>query len=99
MTDSPPDIAEAAGRAGSAPSALRFHEKKGLIAAAGRDGLRRAHHPDVLERLALIVCAAPASRWPRSAGSSRRGRPTRICARARRPGPASSTSRSAGSHD
>ncbi|MFC9291057.1 MerR family DNA-binding protein [Streptomyces sp. NPDC057052] len=57
MTDSLLDIAEVAGRAGSAPSALRFYEKKGLISAAGRNGLRRTYRPDVLERLALIVCA------------------------------------------
>lgn len=57
MTDSLLDIAEVAGRTGLAPSALRFYEKKGLISAAGRNGLRRTYRPDVLERLALIVCA------------------------------------------
>ncbi|MFH9861895.1 MerR family transcriptional regulator [Streptomyces sp. NPDC017202] len=57
MTDSLLDIAEVAGRTGLAPSALRFYEKKGLIAAAGRNGLRRTYHPDVLEHLALIMCA------------------------------------------
>ncbi|MEO3801497.1 MerR family transcriptional regulator [Nonomuraea sp. B1E8] len=51
------DIAEVARRFGLAPSALRFYEKKGLIAAAGRNGLRRTYHPDVLERLELITCA------------------------------------------
>ncbi|MGV9247135.1 MerR family transcriptional regulator [Streptomyces sp. NPDC003710] len=54
------DIAEVARRSGLAPSALRFYEKKGLIAAAGRNGLRRTYHPDVLERLELITCARSA---------------------------------------
>ncbi|MER7367515.1 MerR family transcriptional regulator [Nonomuraea wenchangensis] len=54
------DIAEVAQWAGLAPSALRFYEKKGLIASAGRNGLRRTYHPDVLERLELITCAREA---------------------------------------
>jgi DNA-binding transcriptional MerR regulator len=36
-------------------STLRFYEEKGLIASAGRWGIRRLFHPDVLERLALIA--------------------------------------------
>lgn len=54
------DIAEVSQRSGLAPSALRFYEKKGLIGAAGRNGLRRTYEPDVLERLALITCARSA---------------------------------------
>src|SRR5689334_697115 len=54
------DIAEVAQRSRLAPSALRFYEKRGLIAPAGRNGLRRTYHPDVLERLALITCARSA---------------------------------------
>ncbi|MEU6375011.1 MerR family transcriptional regulator [Streptomyces sp. NPDC046909] len=54
------DIAEVAQRTRLAPSALRFYEKKGLITPAGRNGLRRTYHPDVLERLALITCARSA---------------------------------------
>lgn len=54
------DIAEVAQHSGLAPSALRFYEKKGLIEAAGRNGLRRTYHPEVLERLALITCARSA---------------------------------------
>ncbi|GGW69886.1 MerR family transcriptional regulator [Streptomyces xantholiticus] len=54
------DIAEVARRSGLTPSALRFYEKKGLIAPAGRNGLRRTYHPDVLERLGLITCARSA---------------------------------------
>ncbi|WP_040871213.1 MerR family transcriptional regulator [Nocardia exalbida] len=51
------DIAEVGERTGLAPSALRFYEKRGLITAAGRNGLRRTYHPDILGRLALIACA------------------------------------------
>jgi DNA-binding transcriptional MerR regulator len=54
------DIAQVAGRSGLAPSALRFYEKKGLIAPAGRNGLRRIYRPEVLDRLALITCARSA---------------------------------------
>ncbi|HWA11517.1 MAG TPA: helix-turn-helix domain-containing protein [Burkholderiales bacterium] len=48
------DIAEVARRSGVRASTLRFYEEKGLIAAAGRRGLRRTYGPDILERLALI---------------------------------------------
>ncbi|MGW5375943.1 MerR family transcriptional regulator [Nocardia sp. NPDC003999] len=51
------DIAEVGEQTGLAPSALRFYEKRGLIAPTGRNGLRRTYHPDVLSRLALIICA------------------------------------------
>ncbi|MFW5418174.1 MerR family transcriptional regulator [Nocardiopsis sp. CNT-189] len=51
------DIGEVARESGLAPSALRFYEKKGLIAAAARNGLRRAYDPGVLHRLGLITCA------------------------------------------
>ncbi|MEV6319588.1 MerR family transcriptional regulator [Nocardia sp. NPDC051787] len=57
MTDVLLDIAEVAEHTGLAPSALRFYEKRGLVAATGRNGLRRTYHPDVLGRLALITCA------------------------------------------
>ncbi|MEU9090263.1 MerR family transcriptional regulator [Streptomyces sp. NPDC087901] len=60
MTEPLLDIAEVARSSGLAPSALRFYEKKGLIAPAGRNGLRRTYHPDVLTRLALITCARSA---------------------------------------
>ena len=49
------DIAEVARRAGVPASTLRFYEAKGLIASAGRQGLRRTFNPAVLERLALIA--------------------------------------------
>jgi DNA-binding transcriptional MerR regulator len=51
------DIGEVADRTGLAPSALRFYERKGLIAATARNGLRRAYTPDILQRLGLITCA------------------------------------------
>ncbi|MFI8895478.1 MerR family transcriptional regulator [Streptomyces paradoxus] len=60
MDDALLDIAEVARRSGLAPSALRFYERKGLVAPAGRNGLRRAYNPDILERLALITCARSA---------------------------------------
>lgn len=49
------DIAEVARRSGLAASTLRFYESKGLIASAGRVGLRRSFAPAVLDRLALIA--------------------------------------------
>ncbi|GAA1427196.1 helix-turn-helix domain-containing protein [Streptomyces thermospinosisporus] len=54
------DIGEVARRTGLAPSALRFYERKGLIAPEGRNGLRRTYRPEVLERLGLITCARSA---------------------------------------
>jgi DNA-binding transcriptional MerR regulator len=54
------DIGEVAGRSGLAPSALRFYERKGLIASVARNGLRRAYRPDILQRLGLITCARSA---------------------------------------
>ncbi|HSI55249.1 MAG: helix-turn-helix domain-containing protein [Ramlibacter sp.] len=49
------DIAEVAKKAGVAASTLRFYEEKGLIAAVGRQGLRRRFDPAVLDQLALIA--------------------------------------------
>lgn len=49
------DIAEVAKRSGVPASTLRFYEGKGLIASAGRQGLRRNFAPEVLDRLALIA--------------------------------------------
>lgn len=60
MTEVLLDIADVAERAGLAPSALRFYEKRGLITPAGRNGLRRLYTADVLARLALISCARSA---------------------------------------
>lgn len=52
-----PDIAEVARRSGVPASTLRFYEEKGLIASAGRRGLRRLFDMDVFERLALVALA------------------------------------------
>lgn len=49
------DIGEVARRSGTAPSALRFYEEKGLIRSTGRHGLRRQYDAGVLEQLALIT--------------------------------------------
>jgi MerR family redox-sensitive transcriptional activator SoxR len=54
------DIAEVAEHTGLAASALRFYERKGLIASSGRNGLRRTFAPDVLDRITLISCAQAA---------------------------------------
>lgn len=60
MTEELLDIGEVAAHTGLAPSALRFYERKGLIASAARNGLRRAYRPDILPRLGLITCARSA---------------------------------------
>lgn len=49
------DISEVARRSGMPASTLRFYEEKGLIASVGRQGLRRAFAPGVLDQLALIA--------------------------------------------
>lgn len=49
------DIAEVAKKSGLTASALRYYEEKGLIASAGRQGLRRTFAPGVLDQLALIT--------------------------------------------
>lgn len=49
------DIGEVVERTGVAASTLRYYEEKGLIAAAGRRGLRRQYDPGVIDRLALIA--------------------------------------------
>lgn len=48
------DIAEVAKATGVPASALRYYEKKGLIASSGRSGLRRTFGRQVLDQLALI---------------------------------------------
>ncbi|CUH87635.1 Redox-sensitive transcriptional activator SoxR [Phaeobacter sp. CECT 5382] len=49
------DIADVARHAGVKPSALRYYESLGLIAADSRKGLRRQYDASVLDRLALIA--------------------------------------------
>ena len=49
------DIAEVARRTGIASSALRYYERRGLIASLGPAGARRRFPPGVLDQLALIA--------------------------------------------
>jgi MerR family redox-sensitive transcriptional activator SoxR len=47
-------IGEVAARSGVAASALRFYERRGLIAAARTDGNQRRYERSVLRRIAFI---------------------------------------------
>jgi DNA-binding transcriptional MerR regulator len=49
------DISEVARRTGVAASALRYYEKKGLIASLAPRGSRRQFPPAVLDQLALVA--------------------------------------------
>jgi DNA-binding transcriptional MerR regulator len=49
------DIGEVSARSGIKPSALRYYEEVGLIAAISRHGLRRQFGPEVLVQLKLIA--------------------------------------------
>lgn len=49
------DISEVARRTGIAASALRYYERRGLIASVGPPGARRRFAPGVLGQLALIA--------------------------------------------
>ena len=49
------DISEVARRSGIAASALRYYERRGLIASVGPAGTRRRFAPGVLDQLALIA--------------------------------------------
>jgi DNA-binding transcriptional MerR regulator len=49
------DIGDVVQRSGTPASTLRFYEAKGLIASAGRRGMRRLFDATVLERLAVIA--------------------------------------------
>lgn len=50
-------IGDVASRAGVAPSALRFYEREGLVAAERNAGGQRRYHRDVLRRVAFIRAA------------------------------------------
>lgn len=54
------DIAEVAERSGVSTSGLRYYEKRQLIAAVSRNGLRRQYEPEVIKELALITLAKSA---------------------------------------
>jgi MerR family redox-sensitive transcriptional activator SoxR len=49
------DIGDVVQRSGTPASTLRFYEAKGLIASAGRRGMRRLFDAKVFERLAVIA--------------------------------------------
>lgn len=49
------DIGAVIDASGVPASTLHVWERAGLIAPACRSGLRRQYHPDVLERISLIV--------------------------------------------
>ena len=54
------DIAEVSDRSGVSASGLRYYEKRELIHAVARNGLRRQYEPSVLQELALITLAKSA---------------------------------------
>lgn len=54
------DIAEVSERSGFSPSSLRYYEKRKLIEAIARNGLRRQYDQSVLQELALISLAKSA---------------------------------------
>ena len=54
------DIAEVAERSGVSTSGLRYYEKRQLISAVSRNGLRRQYEPEVIKELALITLAKSA---------------------------------------
>ena len=54
------DIAEVSDHSGVSASALRYYEKKKLISAVARNGIRRQYEPAVLQELALITLAKSA---------------------------------------
>jgi MerR family transcriptional regulator, redox-sensitive transcriptional activator SoxR len=47
-------VGQVAERSGVAPSALRFYERRGLIASDRTAGNQRRYHADVLCRVAMI---------------------------------------------
>lgn len=50
-------IGELSARSGVAPSALRFYEQRGLIAATRTDGNQRRYNRGMLRRVAFILAA------------------------------------------
>ncbi|MGA9114118.1 MAG: MerR family transcriptional regulator [Candidatus Dormiibacterota bacterium] len=49
------DIGEVAARTGMPASTLRYYERGGLVASAGRRGLRRQYRPEVIQTLAVVA--------------------------------------------
>lgn len=68
-------IGEVAARSGVAASALRFYERRGLIAAARTDGNQRRYDRSVLRRIAFIQAGRAAGITLTEIGSALEGLP------------------------
>jgi len=75
------DIGEVAAATGVAASALRFYERCGLLTPAGRSGLRRIYHADVIDRVALILSGQATGFSLRELADLLRARPSAVRAR------------------
>jgi MerR family redox-sensitive transcriptional activator SoxR len=69
-------IGEVAARSGVAASALRFYERRGLIAAARTDGNQRRYERSVLRRIAFIQAGRAAGITLTEIGTALEGLPT-----------------------
>jgi MerR family redox-sensitive transcriptional activator SoxR len=69
-------IGEVAERSGVAASALRFYERRGLIAAARSDGNQRRYDRSVLRRIAFIQAGRAAGITLAEIGTALDGLPT-----------------------
>jgi MerR family transcriptional regulator, redox-sensitive transcriptional activator SoxR len=69
-------IGEVAARSGVAASALRFYERRGLIAAARTDGNQRRYDRSVLRRIAFVQAGRAAGITLTEIGSALEGLPT-----------------------
>ena len=69
-------IGEVAARSGVAASALRFYERRGLIAAARTDGNQRRYERSVLRRIAFIQAGRAAGIPLTEIGTALAGLPT-----------------------
>jgi len=69
-------IGEVATRSGVAASALRFYERRGLIAAARSDGNQRRYDRSVLRRIAFVQAGRAAGITLSEIGTALEGLPT-----------------------
>ncbi len=69
-------IGEVARRSGVATSALRFYERRGLIAAARTDGNQRRYDRSVLRRIAFVQAGRAAGITLTEIGAALDGLPT-----------------------
>jgi len=69
-------IGEVAARSGVAASALRFYERRGLIAAARSDGNQRRYDRSVLRRIAFVQAGRAAGITLSEIGTALEGLPT-----------------------